>query len=147
MKTLIFLVFSSFSCLGQNFLMRMDISEIYDSSRIDSKNVKVVWGIDYNKDISFIWDEKILFFTKKQTNPTIKQIRLIKKIEKKYEPFIKKKEEYLRISAIYLNEKNEVFYIRIHANGGILIWIHRLDGKFPCYFFKWDGVVKVQNYP
>lgn len=143
MKTLLIILFSTISCYSQNFMMKMTVMEIYKDTTINSKNVKVIWGIDGRGSVSLVWGnpKKIVYLTRKPTYPSFKQKKIINGIVKKYNiKGVKKFNQHLKVYSMFLDEKNDVYFVTIYMYEGVLIWISRIENnmedRVPCYFFS-----------
>lgn len=138
MKTLIIVLFSIVSCYGQSFMMKMNVVEVIEDTTRYTDSVKVVWAVGQWEEVAFIWNDKKLYFDKQQKDPTRRQRRRIKEIRDKYDisKLRRKYDVKVKHESLYLNRWNEVFLITIYVDKGILIWINRVDGRYPCYFFK-----------
>lgn len=138
MKTLIIILFSAISCFGQSYMTKMDVIEVLEDTTYYTNSVKVVWAIGRWGDVSFIWENKGLYFDEQLRNPTRKQKRRTKEIRDKYqvEERRRKYDKNVKHHHLYLNKWNEIFLITVYMDREILIWVSRVDGKFPCYFFR-----------
>lgn len=119
-------------------MKQMDVIEVWEDTTRYTYDVKVVWAIGEWGDASFIWGNKGIYFDKQLKGSTIQQRKQIKKIIDKYHASNKSRVYNMKIKhhGLYSNEWGEIFYISIYMDIEILIWITRMDGKYPCYFFK-----------
>lgn len=117
-------------------MTKMQIISI-DSTHINSiDTAKVLWIIDNRKNIGILWNNNVLYFTRKKNNPTRSQKKQIDKIFEKYGKY-KSSVDNIRIEALYLNKQNEVYFISIHIYEGISIFISKIDNDWlPHYYFK-----------
>lgn len=137
MKTLLLILFPILS-YSQSFMMKMEVREIYKDISIINDTIKVIWIVEQNRSIGFLWNGKVLYFTKKKDNPSFKERRAIKEISREYNLYTNKdvKDRYFKIRSLYMDHNGELYHITIYMNNGVLIWISRIKDRLPCYFFR-----------
>jgi hypothetical protein len=129
---------------GQSFMTKMCVKEIYKDVTI-TDTLKVVWMIgNFNREVGLIWGDSVLHLTKETNNPTKQQRLKIKEIRKKFEEYQQYRREnrinavdnHMKIRSLYMDNKNHIYYVTLYMKDGITILINRVDGRFPCYFFR-----------
>jgi hypothetical protein len=136
MKTIIIVLFTSISCYSQSFMMNMEVKEVYESGTITNERVRVVWRVEGERRLSIAWEDKILNFNKSASNPSKQQRKIIRKIKSEYKKVRIIYDHSRKLQSLYISDDNEVFFVTVYIGDGVLIWVKRLDEKFPCYFFK-----------
>jgi hypothetical protein len=139
MKTLIIVLFASISCYSQNFMMKMNVVEVYDNITIKSDSIKVIWGIDNMGSISLIWGtpEKMMYFKRKNKIASQKQREKLREMIEVYklQPDNVESDRYIKVMSLFSDEKENIYLIKMIMNQGVMIYITRVDGRFPHYYF------------
>lgn len=130
----LFFIFLSFSTNAQNFMMNMDIHEVMSDTTNIYPCTRVVWGIKRDT-IAFLWQNHYpIYFVKRPYYK--KNTRGTKKIMARYVDLLSKEQNTKAILRdLFYNQWEELYLITIYANPGLIIYITRLDGKYPHYMF------------
>lgn len=133
MKTLVFFLFCIPLCAQNVYMMDMNVRIVTDTTY--DYNTQVIWGIDLNEDICFMWNNITICFNKS----------IPYRIERTYSSLILRARDYIEyhrkypniVMDIYTNDFNELYLITFIQGDGITITINRLDGnRLPCYHFS-----------
>jgi hypothetical protein len=138
MKTLLMLILCPFLSYSQSFMLKMNIVEEYQDRIIFHDSTKVLLIIN-ERNIGLTWKGKSLHFTRENFIPNKEKRKQIQKAKDRYNNdliLLTKDDYYFKIRALYLDDQRNVYYICLHMQEGVLLWITRLDEMHPFFFFQ-----------
>lgn len=138
MKTLFIVLLFTLPCYGQNFMMKMNVLEVYENITIRNDSIKVIWGINEEGDISFIWGnpQKMIYFRRKHELTSQKQREELHDMIERYklQPDNAKSNK-VKILGLFSDRNGDIYLVKVVMNDGVVVWIKKMNDKFPHYYF------------
>lgn len=123
---------------SQNFVMKMTVREAKEDTLISRDSVKVIWGIDNERNVCLIIDgEKEYCYYKWNHRYKKHCSKKVRKLVSRLITTNVKHDKHVKINGLYVNQWYELYYIRIEIGEGIIIVINRVDDIYPYYFLMW----------